>query len=125
MFKFWIIKKQLKNNAFKRIYGLKVVNFKKTMEKEIEKEIKKAKLEVIKDYILELARRIIAAEMDLATLSKMDKNEVVEEKPSSLLGGVKEKVTVKDRIEEIKKAMKRNQIALEVARAKYEELNKK
>ena len=95
------------------------------MEKEIEKEIKKVKLEVIKDYILELTRRITAAEMDLATLSKMDENEVIDEKPSSLLGGAKEKITVKDRMEELKKAIKHNQMALEVARAKYEELNEK
>ena len=89
---------------------------------EIEKEIKKAKKDLIKEYIIELVKRITSAEMDISTLEKMDKNEVIGEKLSELMKGVKEKVSVEDKINELKRALKRNKMALEVARAKYEEL---
>ena len=95
------------------------------MENELEKEIKEVKLKLVKDYILELTRRITSAELDIGTLEKMEKNEIVGEKPSTVLKGVNEKISAEERINELKEALERNKTALEVARAKYEELKQK
>lgn len=82
----------------------------------INEKIKEAQKEVVKGYILEVAKRIASLELDIKVLESLDKETVVSEHPSQNVKGASVRVTAEEQLKNLKEILEHNKISLEVAR---------
>ena len=85
------------------------------MKNTIEDRIKKAQKETIESYLLEVAKKIASAQLDLKVLKSVDENTVIGERPTTQLKGAMQRITAKEQIGLLEKSLQFNEVVFEVA----------